>query len=74
MKIILKGIWKMKHYHMRRLMDQENKQILPHQKVIEIINLGNNKEKKEVKIGTALSANIKKKIINLFHEFTDVFA
>ena len=50
---------------MRRLIDQESKQILPHQEKIELINLGNNEEKKEVKIGMALSTEIKKEIIDL---------
>ena len=59
---------------MKRLIDQENKQILPHQEEIEVINLGNNEEKKEVKVGTALSTETKKKIINLLHEFVNVFA
>ena len=45
---------------MRRLIDQENKQILPQQEEIEVINLGKNEEKKEVKISTALSVEIKK--------------
>ena len=34
---------------MRRLIDQENKQILPLQEETEVINLGNNEEKKEEK-------------------------
>ena len=34
---------------MRRLIDHENKQILPYQEIIEVINLGSNEEKKEVK-------------------------
>ena len=58
----------------RRLINQESKQILPHQEEIEVINLGNNEEKKEVKIGTTLSAKIKKEIIDFLHEFIDVFA
>ena len=58
----------------RGLIDRENKQILPHQKVIEVINLGSNEEKKEAKIGTVLSAKIKKEIISLLHEFIDVCA
>ena len=58
---------------MRRLIDQENKQILPHQKEIEVINLGNNEGKKEVKMGTTLLAKTKKEIIDLLHEFADVF-
>ena len=59
---------------MGRLIDQKNKQILPHQEEIEVINLGSNEEKKEVKVGTALSAETKKEIIDLLHEFADVFA
>ena len=35
---------------MMRLIDYKNKQILPHQEVIEIINLGSNEENKEVKL------------------------
>ena len=34
---------------MKRLIDQENKQILPLQEETEVINLGNNEEKKEEK-------------------------
>ena len=45
---------------MMRLIDHENKQILPHQEFTEIINLRNNAEKKDVKIDTALLAEIKK--------------
>ena len=59
---------------MRRLIDHENKQILPHQEVTEVINLGNNEEKKEVKIGIALSTKIKKEIISLLHEFAFIFS
>ena len=59
---------------MWRLIDQENKQILPHQEEIEVINLGNSEEKKEVKMGTALSAKTKNEIINLLHKFADIFA
>ena len=59
---------------MRRLIDQENKQILP-KEVTKVINLENNGEKKEVKIGTTLSEKIKKEIIvEHYHEFTNVFA
>ena len=36
--------------------------------------MGNNGERKEVKIGSALSKEIKTKIIDLFQEFVDIFA
>ena len=69
MTLVSKNIWMMK-----RLIDQENKQTLPYQEEIEVVNLGNNEEKKEVKMGTSLSAETKKKIIDLLYEFADVFA
>ena len=59
---------------MRRLIDQESKQILPHQKEIEVVNSDNSEAKKEVKIGIALLVETKKEIIDLLHEFVDVFA
>ena len=61
-------------FEMRRLIDQENKHILPHKEEIEVINLGNSEEKKEVKVGTSLSAKTKKEIIDLLHKFDNVFA
>ena len=52
----------------------ENKQILPHQEVTELINLGTNDEKKEVKIGSSLDASAKKETTDLLKEYTDIFA
>ena len=48
-----------------RLVAQDEKQILPHQKVIKDINLGIEEEKREVKIGTTLSPAIKEELIDL---------
>ena len=39
---------------MRRLIDHENKQFVPQQEVNEVINLGSDEEKKEVKTDTVL--------------------
>ena len=39
-----------------------------------MINLENNEEKKKIRIGTTPSAETKKEIIDLLHEFVDVFA
>ena len=47
---------------MRRSIDQENKQILLHPEEIEVINLGNNEKKKEVKVSTSLSVETNKEI------------
>ena len=51
----------------------EDKQILPHQEVTELVNLGTNDEKKEVKIGSSLDSSAKKEIIALLREYTDIF-
>ena len=57
-----------------RLLAQDGKQILPHQEVIEVINLGTEEERRKVKIGTTLSPTIRKELIDLLQEYNDVFA
>ena len=57
-----------------RLLRQEEKVIQPHQEVIEVINLGNEEVKKEIKIGAALCDEEKKGLIELLQEYVDVFA
>ena len=48
-----------------RLVEQEERQILPHQEITEAVNLGTEEEKKEVKIGTTLSPATRKELIDL---------
>ena len=57
-----------------RLVEQDERQILPHQKIIEVVNLGTEEEKKKVKIGTTLSPATKKELIDLLQDYNDVFA
>ncbi|KAE8735344.1 No pollen germination related 2 [Hibiscus syriacus] len=57
-----------------RLVEKEDKQILPHKEEVEIVNLGTDEEMKEVKIGTTLTIQIKQELINLLQEFKDIFA
>ena len=59
---------------MQRLLAMEDKQILPHQEVTDLVNLGTDDEKKEVKIGSSLDASAKKEITDLFKEYTNIFA
>ncbi len=56
-----------------RMVEQEEKQILPHQKSVETVNLGSEEKKQEVKIGTSISENTKQNLITLLREYTDVF-
>ena len=59
---------------MLRLLTMEDKQILPHQEVTELINLETDHEKKEVKIDSSLDSPPKKKITDLLKEYADTFA
>ena len=57
-----------------RLVEQDERQILSHQEIIKAVNLGTEKERKEVKIGTTLSPTTRKELIDLLQEYNDVFA
>ena len=57
-----------------RLVEQDERQILPHQEIIEAVNLGTEEKRKEVKIGTTLSPVIRKELISLLQDYNDVFA
>ena len=55
-----------------RLVEQNEKKILPHQEITEAVNLGTEKERKEVKIGTTLSLATKKELIDLLQDYNNV--
>ena len=57
-----------------RLVERDEKQILPHQEITEVVNLGIEEERKKVKIGTTLSPAIRKELIDLLQDYNDVFA
>ena len=52
----------------------EDKQIVPHREALEMVNLGTKEENKEVKVGTSLDPSTKKEIVDLLHEYVDIFA
>ncbi|KAA3479530.1 RNA-directed DNA polymerase (Reverse transcriptase), Ribonuclease H [Gossypium australe] len=53
-----------------RMVEQDEKQILPHKEPVEIVSLG---EGKELKIGANIAAEKKRDLIELLQEFKDVF-
>ncbi|KAI5390842.1 hypothetical protein KIW84_075941 [Lathyrus oleraceus] len=57
-----------------RLLKQEERVIQPHQESVEVINLGTEDAKREIKIGAALEDNMKKGLIELLQEYVDIFA
>ena len=54
-----------------RMVEQEEKQILPHKETVETVTL---EEGKVVKIGTCIAKEVKQDLIELLREFKDVFA
>ena len=57
-----------------RLVEQKERQILPHLETTEAVNLETEEEKKEVKIRTTLSFATRKELIDLLQDYSDVFA
>ena len=57
-----------------RLVEQEARELKPHQEDVEVINLGDENEKKEVKIGTVMKKEIQGQLCALLREFKDIFA
>ena len=57
-----------------RLVEQDEWKILPHQEIKKIVNLGTEEKRKKVKIGTTLSPAIRKELIDLLQDYSDVFA
>nr|KYP46635.1 hypothetical protein KK1_031729 [Cajanus cajan] len=57
-----------------RLVEQEVKEIQPHEELTETINLGDKEEKKEVKIGMLMKEPEHNKLIRLLHDYKGVFA
>ncbi|XP_038999487.1 uncharacterized protein LOC120125050, partial [Hibiscus syriacus] len=57
-----------------KMVEQEDEQILPHEELTEILNLGTDEDRKEIKIGTTLSTEGRQSLIELLQEFKDVFA
>ena len=57
-----------------RLLEQEERAIQPQQEEIELINLGTEDNKREIKVGAALEEGVKKRIFQLLREYSDIFA
>ncbi|KAI5445771.1 hypothetical protein KIW84_013850 [Lathyrus oleraceus] len=57
-----------------RLLEHEGKAIQPFEEQIKLVNLDSEDDVKEVKIGSRLYPEVKKGLINLLREYSDVFA
>ncbi|KAI5388793.1 hypothetical protein KIW84_074451 [Lathyrus oleraceus] len=57
-----------------RLLEHDEKTIQPFEEQIELVNLGSEDDVKEVKIGYRLCPDVKKGLVDLLREYSDVFA
>ena len=55
-------------------MEREEREIKSHQEETKVVNLGTSEEKKEVKIGTCVSANVQEELVALLRDSQDIFA
>ena len=56
-----------------RLLQQEERAIQPHEETIETINLGRAEDRKEVKIGENLELGVKQRLIQMLHDYVEIF-
>ena len=59
---------------LRRMVEQEEREVKPHREETEVVNLGIGREKKEVKDGTCMFANIWDELVTLLRDYQDIFA
>ena len=57
-----------------KLVENFKKAWEPANEKLEVINLGNKQEKKELKIGTLVTTEERNRLVSLLHEYADVFA
>ena len=57
-----------------RLLQQEERAILPHKELLETINLGTKEDRKEVKVGANLEPGVKERLVQLLNEYVEIFA
>ena len=57
-----------------RLLQQEERAIQPHEEPVEMVNLGTEEDNKEVKIGANMEHSGKERLIQMLHEYVEIFA
>ena len=50
---------------LKRMVVQEEREVKPHREETEVMNLGVGEERKEVKVGTCMSANVRDELVAL---------
>lgn len=55
-------------------LEQEDKTLEPYKEPMELINLGTEEDRKELRIGALIDLEVKHKLTTLLREYVDVFA
>ena len=58
---------------LRRMVEQEEREVKLHREAIEVMNLGIGGEKKEVKVDTCMSENVRDDLVILLRDYQDIF-
>jgi len=56
------------------MVEQENREVKPHQEETEVVSLGDGEERKEVKVVIGMSTNIRDELVALLRDYQDIFA
>src|ERR1043165_9678068 len=57
-----------------RLLQQEDRVIQPHEEQVEVVDLGPDEDRKEIKIGADLENSVKERLIQMLRDYIEVFA
>ena len=57
-----------------RLLQQEERVIQPHEEPVEVVNLGTNEDRKEIKIGAGLENSVKERLVQMLRDYIEVFS
>ena len=57
-----------------KLLQREERAIQPHEEPVEIVNLGTEEDKKEVKTCANLEHSFKERLIQMLHDYMEIFA
>ena len=59
---------------LKRMVEQEEREVKPHQEETKVVNLGVDGERKEVKVDTCMSTNVRDELVTLLRDYQDIFA
>ena len=59
---------------LKRMVEQEEREVKPHQEETKVVNLGVDGERREVKVSTCMSVYIRDELLTLLREYQDIFA